>query len=395
MRAAFNLYKRQSAKDAKKHTYYVQFVDSSGHRSSAVSTGCTTRAAAERWARERVTKGAVVQPTLEDFAARFFDWETSSWIRKQHKKGRRFSESVAKGRQGHLDNYILDKFGKTYIADLTQKAIEDWLATLPLSNATRNHVLYTFRIVLREAKLAGIVHVNVLADAEPFGAGDAKRRDIFTLAELHALFPDDDEKLVEIWAEPERAVAFLILASAGLRSGELRALRWLNLLENKALYIDSALDKLGNVKSTKTGSTRVVLLPLKTQRALADWRELTKRKGQEDFIFHEAGEPHGDAWLRRTLPGAMDRAKVKPAGRTLVVHSFRHTFVTLVQNFASKEVTQALSGHSTEEAFRLYSHPSAADLLKRLEAAQPAVEALWTDPAKDKTAKLTPAGGAS
>lgn len=191
-------------------------------------------------------------------------------------------------------------FGKMKIADLDQKSIEDWLATLPLSNQTRNHVLYTFRIVLREAKLAGIVRVNVLADAEPFGS-DKKQRDVFTLAELHALFPDDDEKLVEIWGEPERAVAFLLLASTGIRSGECRALRWLNLLEGRALYVDSALDKLGRPKGTKTGAARVVLLPTKAQRALAEWRGLTKRKSAEDFIFHEEGRPHGDAWLRRTL----------------------------------------------------------------------------------------------
>ena len=390
MRAPYYLHRRQSASDSKRHIYYVQFVDASGHRGSAVSTGCTTRAAAERWAQERVAKGATVQPTLEDFAARFFDWQTSAWIRRQHAKGRRFSESVAKGRQGHLDQHILPHFGKVKVADLDQKSIEDWLATLPLANQTRNHILYTFRIVLREAKLAGVVRNSVLADAEPFGAGDAKRRDIFTLAELRVLFPDDDNKLVEIWGEPERAVAFLLLASTGIRSGECRALRWLNVLEGRALYVDSALDKLGRLKGTKTESTRVVLLPVKAQNALQDWRGLTDRTAAEDFVFQEGGAPHGDAWLRRTLPGAMKRAKVEPGGRTLVVHSFRHTFVTLMQNFTTKENAKALSGHSTEDAFRLYSHPSAVDLLKRLEAAQPAVEALWAEQPSDKSPKLTP-----
>jgi len=366
-------------------------VDAAGHRSSAVSTGCTTRAEAERWARERVSRGAVAQPTLEQFAEHFFDWDTSTWIKRQHAKGRRFSESVAKGRQGHLDQHILPRFGKVKVADLDQKSIEDWLATLELSNQTRNHVLYTFRIVLREAKLAGTVRNSVLADAEPFGS-DAKQRDVFTLAELRQLFPDNDEKLVEIWTEPERAVAFLLLAATGIRSGECRALRWLNVLEDRALYVDSALDKLGKVKGTKTGATRVVLLPAKAQRALADWRSLSKRTAPADFIFQEGGQVHGDAWLRRTLPGAMERAKVKAAGRTLVVHSFRHTFVTLVQNFTEKEVVQALSGHATADAFAVYSHPSAADLLKRLDAAQPAVEALWTE---DKSPKLTAPGGAT
>ncbi len=393
MRAPYYLHKRQSTKDSKRHVYYCQFVDATGHRGSAVSTGCTTRAAAERWARERVSKGSAVQPTLEDFARSFFDWESSAWIRRQHAKGRRFSESVAKGRQGHLDQHILPHFGKVKVADLDQKSIEDWLAAVPLSNQTRNHILYTFRIVLREAKLAGIIRNSVLADAEPFG-NDAKRRDVFTLAELRQLFPDDDGKLVEVWGEAERAVAFLLLADTGIRSGELRALRWLNVLEDRALFIDSALDKLGRPKSTKTGTSRVVLMSGKAQGALADWRELTKRKAAEDFIFHEKGAPHGDAWLRRTLPGAMERAKVTAGGRHLVVHSFRHGYVTMMRALVPDELARAMSGHVTDRAFDLYTHRTSSDLLARLEPAKDAVEALWTEKGKDKSPKLTAPGGA-
>ena len=56
-----------------------------------------------------------MQPILEDFARDFFEWESSSWIRRQHAKGRRFCKSIAKCRQGHLDKYILPHFGKTLI----------------------------------------------------------------------------------------------------------------------------------------------------------------------------------------------------------------------------------------------------------------------------------------
>lgn len=393
---AFYLHRRRT-KDSKRNVYYVQFADASGHRGTAMSTGCTTRADAERWAQQRVkrTDRPGQQPTLEDFARDFFDWSTSAWIRRQHAKGRRFSELVAQSRQGHLDHYILPRFGKTRIVDLDQKSIEDWLATLPLSNQTRNHMLVSFRIVLREAKLAGIIDHNILADAEPFGAAP-KRRDVFTLAELHALFPDDDDKLVAIWGEPERAVAFLLLASTGIRSGECRALRWLNWIAEGALYVDCGLDSFNRLKGTKTGASRVVLLPAKAQRALTEWKRLAEWKAPEDFVFSEGqGQPHSRNWLTRTLPAAMARANVTADGRYLVVHSLRHGFVTMMQNFASKEITRAMSGHATEKVFASYSHPSAADLLARLEPARDAVEKIWTQPAKDKSQNLTPSGGAS
>jgi len=188
-----------------KPTWYFRRFDDAG-KPHLESTGATSRTRAELRAQETLEKRKEQSPeawrTLSDFAKGFFDWKTSSWIRRQHAKGRRFSEAVAKERQSLLDNYILPRFGARRVADLDQKSIEDWIAGLSLSGQSRNHILYTFRIVLREAKLAGLVKVNVLADAEAFGI-DPKRRDVFTLAELHALFPDDDSKLLEIWREPE------------------------------------------------------------------------------------------------------------------------------------------------------------------------------------------------
>ena len=174
------------------------------------------------------------------------------------------------------------------------------------------------------------------------------------------------------------------------------------------MYIDCALDKLNQPKGTKTGTTRVVLLPVKTQRALSAWHDLTKWKAPSDFIFSAGpGEPHGDKWLIRALPRTIERLNEKAkekklppvvdtTGRSLVVHSFRHTFVSAVRNVAPDEIARAMSGHVTEKALDIYTHRTAADLLERLEPAREAVEKLWAEaPSKDKPQKLTSPGGAS
>ncbi|HOV64787.1 MAG TPA: hypothetical protein PLG43_13015 [Spirochaetia bacterium] len=53
-----------------------------------------------------------------------------------------------------------------------------------------------------------------------------KARDAFTLEELRTFFPEDKLKLIEIWKTEKYAIAFFILATTWLRSGELRALQY-------------------------------------------------------------------------------------------------------------------------------------------------------------------------
>ena len=75
--------------------------------------------------------------------------------------------------------------------------IENWLIALTnhktkakLSNQTKNHILYTFRIILKEAERERIVPFNCLATVEAL-ANSAKERGVFSKDELGKLFPED------------------------------------------------------------------------------------------------------------------------------------------------------------------------------------------------------------
>ena len=110
--------------------------------------------------------------------------------------------------------------------------IENWLVALKskntgeaLSNQTKNHILYAFRTILREAEREGIIPFNCLSTVESL-AVQPKTRDVFSQAELQKLFPSDLESLVRIWKEEECAYFFFILATSGLRRREGRALKW-------------------------------------------------------------------------------------------------------------------------------------------------------------------------
>ena len=171
-------------------------------------------------------------------------------------------------------------------------------------------------------------------------------------------------------------------------------MRWLNIIGDRALYIDCGLDVFDRPKGTKTGAARVVLLPHKAQSLLSEWHDIATCKEADDFIFSaEKGKPHNQNWFSRTLRGAIQRAGLEVAGRYLVVHSFRHTFVSMMRNVTPDEIAQAMSGHTTVRMLDVYTHRTAADLLSRVEPARDAVERLWAEePPKDKPQKLTPGG---
>jgi integrase len=86
-------------------------------------------------------------------------------------------------------------------------------------------MLYTLRIILREAKAKKLIADNPLQETEPLGK-NPRRRDALTMEELGLLFPIDRDKLLAIWKELQYAALSMTMATTGVRSGEIRALLW-------------------------------------------------------------------------------------------------------------------------------------------------------------------------
>jgi hypothetical protein len=151
----FYLIRRKDKLMKGRSTFYCRFRNSDGTLLPWQSTGETAKTRAENWAfaemERRKNEAPSDRVTLESFAKGFF-LDSSPCIERQHRKGRKFGNAHAKNRQGHLDRYLLPRFGKMALTEISKPDIEDWLVGLGLSNATCNHIIYTLRIVLREAK---------------------------------------------------------------------------------------------------------------------------------------------------------------------------------------------------------------------------------------------------
>ena len=354
------------------------------HEKTFHSTGQTSKASAAAVAQSLASQelvGAKTAPRFESYAADFYVWQKCEWIARQHAKGRRFSQPVARSRRSHLEQYLFPRFGQCRIDEINAVDVENWLVGLRLANQTKNHILYSLNIVMKEAKRERFILSNPLEDVEPM-AKNFRERDVFSSEELRLLFPvNEEDDLIYIWGKPRYAALFFVLATTGVRSGEVRALRWRCVSwERGGLFVTESVKDDGKVGRPKNDEGRAIMLPTRTTEVLAWWRKQALFKEADDFLFPGSGRtnPITRRAISIQLRPAMERAGIAFSGRNLVVHSFRHTYNTLMRRVLPDELLRGQTGHRSIAMADRYDHPSLEERLLKLESLRPAVDNAWT-----------------
>jgi integrase len=149
-------------------------------------------------------------------------------------------------------------------------------------------------------------------------------------------FPDLDQALKhhrsnrdpdELLEDQQSAEAVRVAAYAGLRLGELLALRWRDVdLPGAALTISRAIS--ARIEGpTKSGEIRRVPMADQTRQALARLNQRNNFTSPDDLVFSNAlGRPLDGSALRRRYKRARDAAALRP----LRWHDLRHTFGSLL-----------------------------------------------------------------
>ncbi len=372
MNLKYTLFKRSNSKIW--YFYYYQ----DGKRISK-STGKTRKYEAQEYCEKFTEKPKEKAVYLNEFAKDFYTWGNCKWIKAQHEWDHSFSEETARWRRSHLTKYILPAFGKRYLRIITKNEVRNWLITLKVANQTKNHILFSFRIILREAEDEGLVKYNPIEKLQPFGLKSKKERDIFTLNDLKLLFPPNAEELSHIWGNIKNSTLFLIMSSTGVRSGEVRALQWKHILPNGWIHIEQAAKPGGKVGETKTKTERLVYIPKRVQQALQTWKEESVFTDPEDFVFFGAyrDRPINVTTVSKLVPKAIERANIEADGKNLVAHSFRHTFNTMMRKEVPEDLLRQLTGHKSESMTDLYDQPTLEDKIEVLRPATHKVEKLW------------------
>lgn len=333
-----------------------------------------TRAAAKAWrddARVALRRGTMTAPsrrTIAEAAAELLEGMRDGTIR--NRKGDVYKPSAIRSYERALNLRVLPELGRRRLGELTRAEVQafvDRLLKTGLDPSTIKNTLNPLQVICRRAVRRGELAVNPTTDLElPRAKG--KRDRIASPEEgaaLLAALPAEDRAL---WATA---------MYAGLRRGELRALRWSDVdLAAGRIRVERAWDdEEGVIDGKSEAAERSVPMPAVLRDFLVEHRMTTGRDG-EDLVFGATAEhPFEPSTVRRRALAAWGD-ELEPIG----LHEARHTFASLM--IAAGVNAKALStymGHSSVTiTFDRYGHlmpgneAEAADLLDAYLAAQAA-----------------------
>jgi integrase len=369
----YTLFKRKA--EDRDPIWYVKVYDERGKR-KAYSTGCTRKEDAEDFAEQHYGKGKRA-PTLAAFVddRHFFERGACRWLLRREAGGHEITENTLRVYRLALKK-IKEFFGEKRLTEIRLYDLEGWLLRLECADSSKMGILGVLRILFKEALREELVKEDPTKQIEPLKVKQLARG-VFTIDELAKLFPPDRAEMFRIWGGQLFATFCLTMASAGLRNAEARALQWRHYLRpDRALLVEQQ-EQNGEITRTKGKRDRVVLLPDRTCAELDQWHQVSPYGDSDLYIFPNAsGGPYHERapqdWLRRALP----RAKIDPAGRVLVPHSFRHTYVTHVRRSIPAAALGEMIGDANEATTIGYDHPSIAQRIDALVGARDGISRL-------------------
>lgn len=169
--------------------------------------------------------------------------------------------------------------------------------------------------------------------------------------------PPADVEAIRAQLKGADPVFVSVLAYAGLRPSEARALTWGD-VGRRTLRVERAADLDGSAKPTKTGHMRAVRLVAPLAGDLAAWREVCGSPAEAALLFPRAdgsawSETDYRNWRKRKFMAAAARAGVQ-VGRP---YDLRHSAASLWLHEGINPVqVAAWLGHNVSELFKTYAH---------------------------------------
>jgi integrase len=267
--------------------------------------------------------------------------------------GRPFKPSVLRGYEADLNEYVLPDLGARRLAEIGRgdlKRLVERLVGKGLSPSRVRNIVNPVRAVFREALDAEEVQVNPTAQLKlPANRKPQKR----------AAEPADLAAFLAILRDADR-VLYATAAYAGLRRGELRALRCGDVQLNEGdgplggwITVDRSWDDVAGVIEPKSESSRrrvPVVRPYLTD--LLEEHQARTGRGGDDLVFGKtvtavlADPHHRIAKLVGRVNAERAEKKLDPIPR-INLHDGRHTFGALLRAAGVKEADQSdYLGHS-------------------------------------------------
>lgn len=261
------------------------------------------------------------------------------------------SEQAAKARI--LKHHLLPAFGEMRLNQIKMHEIETLKAALIGKGLSRKWVN---NIIACLGKLLRYAHEIELLDVVPrikLLKLDPQQFDFFTFEEYARL-------LEGMKGDPQRYALMLTGGEAGLREGEMMALKWSDVDFVAGTLSVKRSSWRGIVGTTKGGRERKIPLTKRLSSALKALRHL-----RSEWVFcYENGKPLTASSINSAVRYACKRAGLRTVGS----HTLRHTFCShLAMRGAAPKAVQELAGHSTLSMTLRYMHLAPSALREAIE----------------------------
>lgn len=316
-------------------TYRAWVWDSREQR--RVRASFSTVAAAKAWraattdARNRGKRIGPSRMTLREAAEAWLDGAEAEPPTVLNKSGRPYKPSVLRGYRADLHRYVLPDLGGARLSEIRRgdlQALVDRLIGEGHSASKVRNAIVPLRVVYRHALDREEVDVNPTAGLR-LPTGDNRRE--------RAATPDEAQQLLDALPPEDRAV-WATAFYAGLRRGELLALRWddVNLAEGLITVRRSWDEKTGPISPKSEKGARRVPIVAALRDHLLEAKTRTGRGGSALVFGRTENAPFTPSHIRRRAVAAWEAASDEraeqglPALVPIGLHEARHTFVSMM-----------------------------------------------------------------
>lgn len=360
----------KTGKVKKTSTYVVAYNvprEPGERRKQAFKSGFRTRKDAQTWLTKKAEelRQGIAPPdermTVEQYLRGWLESISDS-----------ISASALHAYSNHVEKHIIPALGKIRLTELRVQHIErakvQWKSSDlkrrkervgKLSARTTRHIFCTLRAALNRAKRQRMIATNPCDLLDP---PKVERK------EMKHLSAGGSAALLKALEDSDIGAAITVSLGAGLRRGELLALKWGNInLDAGVLTVQNALERDGDVtrlKPPKTESSRrTIILPKFVVDRLRRHRmeqpqpfpaNVAILQTPETLIFERDGEP----WVPNTFTTAFMRALSNAGIKHVRLHDLRHTFASLMleSGVDLKTVSTALGHSSVATTGNIYAH---------------------------------------
>lgn len=345
----------------------------------------TGKAAAKRWAEareaellrqgkpsEKVVVPKAEVPTVEDFMPRFI---------RDFAVAERQKSSTVDSKERIIKRHLLPRLGAKRLDEITVEDIQKLKADFAdneLTSKTTNNVLSVLGKALRIA-----VEWKVI----PHMPCEVRLLKITDTPQMKFYEKPDFERLVEAAGKLGHHVLVMVLlgGEAGLRRGEITALRQHDVDLRRRQMTVSRGEWEGVESTTKGGRKRVIPLTKRLADALIKNRHL---RGDR-VLYQVDGRPTDANCLEGWMMATTRRAQLEPTGG---LHILRHTFCShLAMKGAPTKAIQELAGHKELVTTMRYMHLSPATR----QAAIALLDQEWAEEARGDMLETGPGQGSN